>query len=80
MDKTKKTENINEYMKNYMREYNKKINPNTGKSMLEKSYEYLTCEICEQKYMRSKKAVHCKTNKHKLADLTKKLQQVDEIK
>ena len=65
MDPIKKTHNKNEYMKNYMRNYYKKINSETGKSNVERSYEYVDCDICGGKYMKSGKTCHLRTNKHK---------------
>ena len=73
--KKKKTENMVEYMRNYMREYNKTRVCKYNKNI----YEYKQCEICGAKYMNNSRTHHMRSKKHKFKEMEKKLNEMKKI-
>lgn len=70
--------NRTEYMRKYMKEYNKRIDSETGKTNFDKYYEYITCDLCGYKYAKNGKTNHYRTNKHKIGALNKKIEQLEQ--
>lgn len=79
MERVKKTENMTEYMKLYMREYTKNRDPQSKQLYNEKAYEYIVCQGCGNKFMRNRKTNHLKTKKHEIGVLRKKIEQLEMI-
>ena len=69
--KKKKAENLNEYMKNYMKKYNE--------NRYDQIYKYVICEVCGGKYMYNSKTHHLKSKNHVIGELQKKLNQIQTI-